>query len=52
LKDINIEIQKGSLCSVIGEVGSGKSSLFLTILNEMKKYEGKYGTQGKIAYVE
>ena len=52
LKDINLEIKKGNLCSIIGEVGSGKSSLFYILLNEMKKYEGKYGSQGKISYVE
>jgi ATP-binding cassette subfamily C (CFTR/MRP) protein 4 len=52
LKNLNIEIKKGSLCSIIGEVGSGKSSLFLTILNEMKKYEGQFGKKGTISYVE
>ena len=52
LTNINFEILEGQLVAVIGEVGSGKSSLFCTILSEMEKYEGSFGATGKLAYVE
>jgi len=38
--------------AIIGEVGSGKSSLFYTLLKEMEKYNGKFGLEGKLSYVE
>ena len=43
LYDINLEIKEGVLYSMIGEVGSGKSSIFLTLLGEMEKKEGLFG---------
>ena len=33
LKDINLEVEKGKLVMVIGDIGSGKSSLLLALLN-------------------
>ena len=33
LKDINQEVEKGKLVMVIGDIGSGKSSLLLALLN-------------------
>lgn len=41
LKNINLEIQKGELASIVGAVGSGKSSLLGAILGEMHKICGK-----------
>ena len=35
LKGLDIEIEKGSLCIIIGEVGSGKSSLLNAMLGQM-----------------
>ena len=35
INNINLEIKKGEFVSVIGEVGSGKSSLLQSILNNM-----------------
>jgi ABC-type polysaccharide/polyol phosphate transport system ATPase subunit len=52
LKNINFTIPEGQLTSIIGKVGSGKSSLFYSLLNEMEKYEGKNGCKGRISYVE
>lgn len=36
LKNINLTIKKGSLVAIVGQVGSGKSSLLSAILGEMK----------------
>lgn len=35
LKDINTSIKRANFTIVIGDIGSGKSSLLLSILNEM-----------------
>ena len=35
LKGLDIEIEKGSLCIIIGEIGSGKSSLLNAMLGKM-----------------
>ncbi len=39
LKDINISFQKGKFVMILGDIGSGKSSLLLSILNEMISHE-------------
>ena len=41
LKNINLSIEKGQLASIVGTVGSGKSSLLSSILGEMHKIRGK-----------
>nr|XP_008197328.1 PREDICTED: multidrug resistance-associated protein 1 isoform X6 [Tribolium castaneum] len=51
LKNINIRIEKKSLCAVVGSVGSGKSSLLSAFLGEMDKTSGRVNTVGTIAYV-
>ncbi|KAG9466704.1 hypothetical protein GDO78_016239 [Eleutherodactylus coqui] len=51
LKDINIKIPEGSLVAVVGQVGSGKSSLLSAILGEMNKLEGTVQRKGSVAYV-
>lgn len=35
LQDINLEVKKGSFVAIIGDIGSGKSSLFYSLLGEM-----------------
>ncbi|XP_077991202.1 ATP-binding cassette sub-family C member 10-like [Glandiceps talaboti] len=40
LTDINLSIRKGQLIGVIGNVGSGKSSLLAAITGEMKRCDG------------
>lgn len=51
LEEVDLKIEKGKLYAVIGMVGSGKSSLFSTILGEINLVEGSVKTKGKISYV-
>ena len=53
LKDINLSIKKGELVFIIGEVGSGKSSLFNSIIGNMlpNDKDTKVTINGSIAYV-
>ena len=48
LKDIELEIKKGSLVAVIGQVGSGKSSLISVILGEMHLIDNDSKLKGEI----
>ncbi|XKL66417.1 hypothetical protein PGB90_009837 [Kerria lacca] len=50
LKNINLTIRKGELITIIGQVGSGKSSLLNVILGELQISEGKFETYGTISY--
>ncbi|UYV71578.1 ABCC2 [Cordylochernes scorpioides] len=51
LKKINLNVPNGSLVAVIGQVGSGKSSLLSAILGEMNKLTGRVDRWGSVAYV-
>ncbi|PWA36498.1 ABC transporter C family member 13 [Artemisia annua] len=51
LDRVNLAIPKGSLVAVIGEVGSGKSSLLNSVLGEMKLIKGSIYSSGSVAYV-
>ncbi|MCO5571785.1 hypothetical protein L7F22_025533 [Adiantum nelumboides] len=51
LKSINLTVRKGNKVLVIGEVGSGKSSLLQAILGEMRQLNGQRVWQGNFAYV-
>ncbi|KAM3143254.1 hypothetical protein pb186bvf_004586 [Paramecium bursaria] len=55
LKNINITIERGSFVAIVGDVGSGKSSLIQSILGEMIYDESSQkphiGIGGSIAYV-
>ncbi|XP_023212557.1 multidrug resistance-associated protein 4-like [Centruroides sculpturatus] len=50
LNDISINVQPGELLTVIGPVGSGKTSFLLSILGEIPVTSGKVIVRGKIAY--
>ncbi|XP_074853753.1 ATP-binding cassette sub-family C member 2-like isoform X2 [Carettochelys insculpta] len=50
LKNLNLKIQEGSLVAVVGQVGSGKSSLLSAVLGEMNKDEGT--VQRKQAWIQ
>jgi ABC-type multidrug transport system fused ATPase/permease subunit len=41
LKDVNLEIPRDCLIAVVGEIGSGKSSLLSALFGEMRRTEGK-----------
>uniref|UniRef100_A0A452UFP3 Multidrug resistance-associated protein 1-like n=1 Tax=Ursus maritimus TaxID=29073 RepID=A0A452UFP3_URSMA len=47
LENLNIKIPEGALVAVVGQVGSGKSSVLSAILGEMEKLTGV----GSVAYV-
>lgn len=47
LSDMNIEALEGQLLMIVGEVGSGKSSLLSTILGEMHKRAGEVSVRGE-----
>ncbi|CAL1536758.1 unnamed protein product [Lymnaea stagnalis] len=51
LKNINLEIPKGQLVAVVGQVGAGKSSLISAILGDMEKRKGTIARKGAVAYV-
>jgi ABC-type multidrug transport system fused ATPase/permease subunit len=52
LKDINVHIEPGDFVAVIGKVGSGKSSLLLSLMNEMVSHAGtRIRKNGSTAYI-
>lgn len=53
LKNINLEIKKGEFVCIIGEVGSGKSSLLQALLNNMLSLNEKSEIilNGNVSYV-
>ncbi|KAH7517077.1 hypothetical protein FEM48_Zijuj09G0024000 [Ziziphus jujuba var. spinosa] len=51
LKNINMNISKGKIATIVGTVGSGKSSLLCSLLGEMHKISGKVRVCGTTAYV-
>ena len=51
LNYISLSLNDGALVFVTGPVGSGKTSLLLTILGELTLYKGHVSSRGKIAYV-
>ncbi|XP_048728231.2 multidrug resistance-associated protein 1-like [Ostrea edulis] len=51
LKNINLTVDEGSLVAVVGQVGSGKSSILSAILGEMIKVKGHVNVRGSVAYV-
>ena len=53
LKDIELRVPHGSLVAIIGQVGSGKSSMLQAMLGEMerKKNKGRVVLSGSTSYV-
>ncbi|XP_078738358.1 ATP-binding cassette sub-family C member 2-like [Lampetra fluviatilis] len=51
LKDLSLVIPFGSLVAVVGQVGSGKSSLIAAMLGEMERLHGSIELKGSLAYV-
>ncbi|KAG0229963.1 hypothetical protein BGX31_006020 [Mortierella sp. GBA43] len=50
LKDISLDIPRGSLVAVVGPVGSGKSSLLQAIVGSMMKSQGEVIRGASISY--
>lgn len=50
LSNLNFEVSQGELLAVIGAVGSGKSSLLMSILGELPLTDGRITVRGKIGY--
>jgi len=48
--DLNLKVMAGELVMVVGEVGSGKSSLLAALLGEMVQVAGDVRVLGEIAY--
>ncbi len=51
LKNLTFEVKSGELLTIVGEIGSGKSLLLLTLLGELPNINGKIDTNGNIFYV-
>ncbi|KAM3600087.1 uncharacterized protein V6R79_017187 [Siganus canaliculatus] len=51
LQSISVKVKTGSLVAVVGNVGSGKSSLLSAMLGEMERKSGCICLQGSVAYV-
>ncbi|XP_070580038.1 multidrug resistance-associated protein 1-like isoform X1 [Ptychodera flava] len=51
LNEIDLDIDQGSLVAVVGQVGSGKSSMISAFLGDMEKQDGQVFVKGSIAYV-
>ncbi|ELT99905.1 hypothetical protein CAPTEDRAFT_158862 [Capitella teleta] len=51
LRNINLRVPHGQLVGVVGQVGSGKSSLISAILGDMEILEGSVNQAGSMAYV-
>uniref|UniRef100_A0A8C5LQJ0 ATP-binding cassette sub-family C member 5 n=1 Tax=Leptobrachium leishanense TaxID=445787 RepID=A0A8C5LQJ0_9ANUR len=51
LLNVNFTLKKGKLIGICGSVGSGKSSLLLSILGQMTLLKGTVSVAGNIAYV-
>ncbi|CAF4884012.1 unnamed protein product [Pieris macdunnoughi] len=50
LKNICLRLRKNKLCTIIGPVGSGKSSLLQVLLNELPVLSGNVTMKGTVSY--
>eukprot|EP01125_Pyxidicula_operculata_P005095 TRINITY_DN1865_c0_g2_i1.p1 TRINITY_DN1865_c0_g2~~TRINITY_DN1865_c0_g2_i1.p1 ORF type:complete len:1412 (-),score=393.26 TRINITY_DN1865_c0_g2_i1:115-4284(-) len=51
LSNINLKVRKGDCTIAVGAVGSGKSSLIMSVLGEIPKLSGSVKLLGSLAYV-
>jgi ABC-type bacteriocin/lantibiotic exporter with double-glycine peptidase domain len=51
LSDISLDVKPHKLITIVGKVGSGKSSLLSALLGEMRLIEGQTKLRGSLAYV-
>ncbi|KDR79232.1 hypothetical protein GALMADRAFT_243140 [Galerina marginata CBS 339.88] len=50
LKDLHLDVPKGSFVAIVGRVGTGKSSLLQALLGEMRRTKGEVVFGGSVAY--
>lgn len=50
LKNVNLEIPRGSLVAIVGPVGTGKSSLLQGLIGEMRRTSGSVRFGGSVGY--
>ena len=50
VRDISMEIQRGTLVALVGPVGSGKTSLLQGLIGEMRKTSGNITFGGSVGY--
>jgi ATP-binding cassette, subfamily C (CFTR/MRP), member 1 len=50
LKDISFQVKRGELVVIVGEIGSGKSSLLAALVGEMRRVEGAVKLGGTVGY--
>jgi ABC-type multidrug transport system fused ATPase/permease subunit len=48
---INMKVKRGEIVAIVGQVGSGKSSIISTLLGDMNIVRGSVHKKGKVAYV-
>ncbi|KAF9997989.1 hypothetical protein BGZ79_008317, partial [Entomortierella chlamydospora] len=51
ISDINLALQKNCLLSVIGRVGTGKSSLIAALCGDLERISGEIRIRGSVAFV-
>ncbi|KAF9359851.1 hypothetical protein BGX26_011228 [Mortierella sp. AD094] len=51
ISDINLALQKNCLLSVIGRVGTGKSSLIAALCGDLERVSGEIRIRGSVAFV-
>lgn len=52
IKDLDFSLKSGELMVVVGQVGSGKTTILHSVMEETKLCSGKKEIEGTIAYVE
>lgn len=51
ISDINLMLQKDCLLSIVGRVGSGKSSLIAALCGDLERVSGSIRIRGSVAFV-
>ena len=50
VQDITMLVRRGMLVAIVGRIGSGKSSLLMALIGEMRKVTGSVTFGGRVAY--
>lgn len=50
ISDVTMSVPRGQLCTIVGPVGSGKTSLLQGLIGEMRRTGGRVAFNGSIAY--